>query len=113
MKKISSNTKRLVIRLAVYSAAAIFALIYILFLRDTGCVIYAIFKKPCFSCGATRAAFNILRGNFVGAVNSHVIFTLAVYPIGAIIVIQDFITVVICKIKNIYFPSMLEYLFQK
>lgn len=108
-----TNRNRLILRLVIYFSAIVAALLYLGLVRGNGCVFYNLFKKPCLSCGMTRALLAVLRGDFQSAIYLHPIFTLALLPVGAIIAIQDFAAVIISVITGKTQESMLEFLFRR
>ncbi|MFQ8599694.1 MAG: DUF2752 domain-containing protein [Oscillospiraceae bacterium] len=100
-----------VARLLVYTAALLFFLLPPLsfFEAESWCVFYRQFGLLCPMCGATRSLANFLRLDFMRAFSYNQVLAAAVYPVAAILVIQD--VFVICRdaARHTKTASMLEF----
>ena len=79
-------------RLAVYGGlSALFFLYWGVSLAGFGlpCLFQSMFHVTCPGCGATRALFSLLRLDFAGAAAYHGVFAFGLFPILALIVLQD------------------------
>ena len=77
------------IRLAIYTAAIIAAVMLINGKITTSCYWNNNFHILCPTCGITRATINILRFNFSAAIRYHAVYTCILFPLTFILVIND------------------------
>ena len=108
--------KKLLLRLLIYAAILVTGMIYLLLCLNgmgAGCFFYEHFHLTCISCGAIRALMAILRLDFRTAVSCHPVFTLAVYPIGALIALQDIAVTAWNLLTGKDRLSFLQYLFSR
>lgn len=77
------------IRLAIYTAAIIAAVMLINGKITTSCYWNDNFHILCPTCGMTRATINILSFNFSEAIKYHAVYTCILFPLTFILVIDD------------------------
>ncbi len=77
------------IRLAIYTAAIIAAVMLIKGKITTHCYWNDTFHILCPTCGITRATINILRFNFVEAIRYHAVYTCILFPLTLVLVVND------------------------
>ena len=79
-------------RLAVCLILPLLAAFYVWLCRrgyGLPCLFQTFFGIPCPSCGASRAAFALLRGDLAGAIKENPLFALAIYPLGALFYLEE------------------------
>ena len=81
------------IRLAIYTAAIIAAVMLIQGKITTHCYWNDHFHILCPTCGITRATINILMLNFSEAIRYHAVYTCMLFPLTIILVINDMYTI--------------------
>ena len=69
---------------------------------------YGIF---CPSCGATRATLSILRGNILKAIDYNLVYTIAIFPIIFICIIEDILMIFLRRFRLTRKRSLVETLF--
>lgn len=65
----------------------------------------------CPSCGATRATLCILHGNFISAFNYNLIYTIAIFPLVCIFVLEDILMIILRRFKLTRKRSLVETIF--
>lgn len=65
----------------------------------------------CPSCGATRATLTVLRGNILKAFEYNLVYTIAIFPIVCIFILEDVVMIVLRIFKLTRKRSLLETLF--
>ena len=65
----------------------------------------------CPTCGVTRAFSSIMHFKFIEAYNFNQVFTLVIFPISLIIIIEDSINIIISLVIRKENCSLLEHLF--
>lgn len=65
----------------------------------------------CPSCGATRATLAILRGDILKALDYNLIYTIAIFPLVCIFVIEDMFMIILRRLKLTKKRSLVETLF--
>lgn len=92
MSEAGRRRRKLILRLCIYGGIALLAGGYF-FLCQNGyglpCFYYEHFHRQCISCGASRAAMAMVQLDFGAAIGYNPVFTLAIYPILGLIIIQD------------------------
>lgn len=111
--RMDSIKKKIRLRLILYAFALLVIFLY-LFLSEKGVSFYCLFNKlfliECPSCGATRAFFSFLKGDFKAAYAYNPVFTAVFYPIGIMLILQDFICCVCSLISKKEYISMLDFI---
>ena len=77
------------IRLAIYTAAIIAAVMLINGKITTSCYWNEHFHILCPTCGMTRATINIFKFNFSEAIKYHVVYTCIIFPLVIILMLND------------------------
>ncbi len=96
------------IRLAIYTAAIVAAVMLINGKITTSCYWNEKFGILCPTCGMTRATINILRFNLREAINYHVVYTCIIFPLLCILAINDIYIVIKRSIKKNFEISVIE-----
>ena len=65
----------------------------------------------CPTCGVTRAFSSIMHFKFVDAYNFNQVFTLVIFPISLIVILEDSINIIVSLIIRKENCSLLEHLF--
>lgn len=100
---------RLIIYIAVFTA---FALIPVSIAeRGSLCIIYHLTGYKCAGCGSTRAFSNIMHFNISRAFEFNSFFTLCLFPIGMLFIINDIYSVICRLILKKDKTSFLEKMF--
>ncbi|MFZ2539067.1 MAG: DUF2752 domain-containing protein [Oscillospiraceae bacterium] len=111
----SGNEKKLIVRLLIYGTGCVLILVYI-FICQKGygipCLFNEIFDIVCPSCGASRAFIAIILGEFQSAIGFNPVFTLALYPILFILLLQDIFVAIQRVIKKQDEISIIEFVFK-
>ncbi len=112
----SENEKKLIVRLLIYGTGCILVLMY-LWISQMGygipCLFNELFSIVCPSCGATRAFISIVSGDIQSAIGFNPIFTLALYPIFFILLLQDIFVAIVRVIKKQDSISIIEFLYNR
>ena len=62
----------------------------------------------CPSCGATRATVSIVKGEFLKALKYNLIYTIAIFPLVCIFILEDCLMIVLRRFKLTKKRSLLE-----
>lgn len=103
-----------IIRVILYLALLIsFALIPTSFFEEKGsfCFTFLNYGFKCPSCGVTRGFSNFMHLNFAKAFEYNPFYTIAIFPIAIIVMINDSITIIKRMIKKDFKYSYLEFFF--
>lgn len=65
----------------------------------------------CPSCGATRATLSILKGDILKAFNYNLVYTISIFPLACIFIIEDVIMMLLRILKITKKRSLLETFF--
>ena len=65
----------------------------------------------CPSCGATRATLSIIRGDVLKAIDYNLVYTVAVFPLIVILIIEDILMILLRRFKSTKKRSLVETLF--
>lgn len=79
--------------------------------RHSICLYKNVTGANCPTCGVTRAFSSIMHFRFIDAYNLNQIFTLVIFPISLIVIIEDSINIIISFIIRKENCSLLEHLF--
>lgn len=82
------------IRLAIYTAAIIAAVMLIKGKITTSCYWNNRYGILCPTCGMTRATINILKFNFKEAIRYHAVYTCVIFPLAFIWVVNDIYVII-------------------
>lgn len=106
--------KKVLIRIVFLAALAAIIFLY-LFLSSKGvrffCLIKENFSFECPACGATRAFFCFIKGDFAKAYSYNPVFTAAFYPIGIVLLLQDLTCCVCSVVKKREYVSIVDFMF--
>lgn len=75
------------------------------------CVWNEVYGIICPSCGATRATLSILRGNILKAISYNLVYTIAIFPIIFILILEDVLMILLRIFRLTIKRSLLETLF--
>ncbi len=75
------------------------------------CLYHNATGNNCPTCGVTRAFSSIMHLKFIDAYNFNQVFTLMIFPISLIIILEDSINIIISFIIRKETCSLLEHLF--
>lgn len=102
-----------IIRLVFYICLfSIFALIPTeVISKRTICLYKHATGNNCPTCGVTRAFSSIMHLKFIDAYNFNQVFTLIIFPIALIIIIEDVVNIIISFVIRKENCSLLEHLF--
>ena len=103
------------IRLAVYLAALIIGVFlpYSAMQRPTICIFYNLTGSYCAACGATRAFLSFMRCNFAAAAAYNPVFTHAIFPIFAFLVLDDIAALLFRLYKGRGYMSIIERIYER
>lgn len=102
------------VRVGIY----LFIILYVLLLGKNVymgvdiCPLHRILGVLCPTCGATRAALSLLHLDIKAALDYNPVYTLGVFPIMAIIVIEDIQTVFVRLFSKKHRQSIAERIYQ-
>lgn len=113
--EVSVNKKylNLTIRTAIYLLIISIMIVYSkLMINGNGlpCFFVDTYNVPCLTCGGTRALFALLNFDFPSAISLNPIFALVIYPISAILIIQDYIICIINTFKGTNLISVVGFI---
>ena len=103
------------IRVAIYIAALIIGVFlpYSSMQRPTICLFYNLTGKYCAACGATRAFLSFMRLDFAHAAAYNPIFTYAIFPLFALLIIDDLIALALRLVKGKGHMSIVERIYER
>ncbi len=102
------------VRLGVYAFVILYAFIFgnNVYMGMDICPVHRIFSLLCSTCGATRAALSLIQLDIRGALDYNPVFTLGVFPIMAVIAVEDVFTVVYRELTKKHRESIAEGVFR-
>lgn len=65
----------------------------------------------CPSCGATRATLSILRGDIVKAMYYNLVYTIAIFPLVVVFILEDIFMILLRRFRLTRKRSLVETLF--